>query len=398
MHSGFRLGRISGIDIHLDWSLLIIFSLITVALGTGVFPAWHPNWGGGQVWGTAVMAAVLFLGSVLLHEMAHAVVGRRLGAKIPRITLFVFGGMAQMEREPETWKGEFWMAIVGPITSLAIGFVCLYIGGALAGIDAAQLENPQQMLNQLGPAATLLFWLGPVNIILGLFNLVPGFPLDGGRVFRAAIWGATGDLHKATRWAAGAGKAFGWLLIASGFAMILGIQVPIFGSGFVGGLWLALIGWFLNNAAVMSYQQLVVQQSLDKTPVSEVMQTELTRIPPDISLATLVDEYLLHSSQRIFAVTRGGDFLGLVCLEDLRGVKPGEREHMKVADIMTPKDRLTTVKSSDDAASATDTLNQKNVNQLPVMENDRLVGLLTRESVLRWLSLQDRTNDVEARG
>lgn len=348
-----------------------------------------------MVWLTALLAAVMFFCSVLLHELSHAVVGRRFGGKIPRITLFVFGGMAETEREPGTWKAEFWMALVGPIVSLVIGFSCLYIGGTISGLSALQVEqveDPQQLAGQLGPVATLLLWLGPVNILLGLFNLVPGFPLDGGRVLRAAIWGATGNIEKATRWAAGAGQAFAWFLIISGFAMILGVQLPIFGTGVVGGLWLALIGWFLNNAAVMSYGQLTVQQSLKNMPVERVMQTHLTPIAPDTNLATFVDDYLLHTDQRVFPVIRGEDFVGLVCLEDLRRVRPNERATKTVADIMTPKERIETVAPSGHASDAMKTLSEKNVNQLPVVENGRLVGLLTRENVMRWLSIE---RDVE---
>lgn len=387
MRGGFRIGRILGIEILIDWSLVIIFTLITVSLGTGIFPAWHPEWTSGMIWITALMAAVLFFCSILLHELSHALMGRRMGGDIPSITLFVFGGMANLERDVNTAKAEFWMAVVGPITSLAIGFACVYLGWAISGVDSAQLENPEQVASQLGPVATLLLWLGPVNIVLALFNMVPGFPLDGGRILRAIVWGVTGDQLKATRWASGAGQLFAWVLIATGFAMILGARVPIFGSGVVGGLWLAVIGWFLSHAAVSSYQQQLVQQSLGETPVSRVMQTGLTSLAPETRLAEFVDDYLLHSSQRVFPVTRGDEFLGLVCLEDLRRTAPSERSNKTVADIMTPKDRVVAVEPREDAAEAMDRLAKAGVNQLPVIDNGRLIGLLTRESMLRWMSL-----------
>jgi Zn-dependent protease len=255
MSGGFHLMRVAGVDVFLDWSLAIIFFLITASLGSGLFPAWHPEWSAATSWVTAAAAAVLFLASVLVHEMSHALVGRARGMEIRRITLFIFGGMAHLEEDAREWRTEFYMALVGPVTSLAIGFLCIWLGSLGVGEVTARMDQPAEMLAGLGPWTTLLLWLGPVNIVLGLFNLVPGFPLDGGRVMRAAIWGATGDLHKATRWASNGGRAFAWFLIAAGVAMILGVRVPFFGTGFVGGLWLALIGWFLHNAAIMSYRQ-----------------------------------------------------------------------------------------------------------------------------------------------
>src|SRR5690606_34380126 len=191
-------------------------------------------------------------------EMSHALVGRARGMTIRRITLFIFGGMAHLEEDAREWRTELYMAAAGPVTSLVIGFACIWLASfGAADVSGNSLQNPEQLLAGLGPGTTLLLWLGPVNIVLGLFNLVPGFPLDGGRVMRAVIWGATGDLHRATRHASNAGRAFAWLLIACGIAMILGMQVPLFGRGFVGGLWLTLIGWFLHNAALMSYRQLL---------------------------------------------------------------------------------------------------------------------------------------------
>lgn len=390
MRHGFSIGHIAGIDIQIDWSLVIIFALITFSLGMGLFPVWHPDWSGALVWLTALMAAVLFFVSVLLHELAHAVVGRQFGARIPRITLFVFGGMSHLEREPSTAKAEFWMAIVGPIASLAIGFACLFLGSAMADFTEADMEDPQQLLSSLNPVSTLLLWLGPVNIILGLFNLVPGYPLDGGRVLRAALWRITGDQYKATQWAARGGQAFAWLLMVTGLAVMLGYRIPIIGGGFINGLWLAFIGWFLNTAAIMSYQQLVVRRSLGETPVTKLMHTGLLTIPPDMKLAHLVDDYLLQSNQRAFPVVTQDDLVGLVSLEDVRAMSSNERAGSQVADIMTPRAKLITVDAAADSADALAKLTQNNINQLPVLEQGKLVGMITRENVLRWLSLEDR--------
>ena len=191
MPYGLRIGRIFGIDIHVDWSLIIIFWLITLSLATAAFPLWHPAWSPAVVWTVAVIAALLFLVSILLHELSHALVARQKGIPISRITLFVFGGMAHMEGEPRDWRAELWVALAGPLTSLVIGIGCSF---AAATLWRGAISADGVALGALGPAATALAWLGSVNIMIALFNLVPGFPLDGGRVLRASLWGATGDL------------------------------------------------------------------------------------------------------------------------------------------------------------------------------------------------------------
>ena len=391
---GFSLGRIAGVEVRLDWSLLIIFVLITVGLTVGLLPTWHPDWSGGLILVTGASAAVLFLASVLLHELSHAVVGRRLGMRIERVTLFVFGGMAHLEDEPRTWRTEFAMAAVGPLTSLAIGAACLLLAGALAGPMEVDTEDPLATIAELGPLATLLLWLGPINILLAVFNLVPGFPLDGGRVLRAVLWGMTGDLRRATRWATGAGQAFAWLLIGSGFAMILGLRVPVFGTGLLPGLWIALIGWFLNNAAMMSYRQLVLRETLHDVPVTRVMETDLTAVAPDVSVRELVEEHLMGSSQRAFPVQDEDRFLGLVCLHDVRRVPRESRETTRVAEIMTPLEELHLLEASANADEALSLLAERRVNQIPVLEGDRLKGLVTRENIVKWISL----NRPEAEG
>lgn len=387
MGRGIRLFRIAGVDIFLDWSLLIIFFLISASLAMGLFPVWHPDWSLATSWLTALAAATLFLLSVLVHEMAHALVGRANGMTISRITLFIFGGMAHLEDEPGHWRVEFWMAIAGPLTSLALGFLFIWAGGLAAGGIDLTTEDPEAALAALGPAATLLLWLGPVNIVLALFNLVPGFPLDGGRVMRAVIWGITGNYQKATRFASNGGRIFGGLLIATGLAMVLGIQVPFFGTGFTGGLWLALIGWFLHNAAAMSYTQLLMQRALRDVRVADIMQRNVDTVGPHVGLDEFVSDYVMGRDQRAWPVTEGERLAGLVCLQDVRRRPREEWAATRVGDVMTPVDQLTTVKPDDDSWDAIRTINQKNVNQLPVMEGERLRGLLRREDVVRWLSL-----------
>lgn len=387
MTRGIHVGRLFGVEVVLDWSLLIIFALVTMSLGAGALPMWHPDWGAGVVWLTAVASAALFLVSVLLHELSHALTGRAFGISVPRITLFVFGGVAQMEDEPTGWKAEFWMALAGPLTSVALGAIFLGLGFVVAGplppVDVA----PEMFVRSLSPLATILFWLGPLNFVLALFNMVPGFPLDGGRVLRALIWGATGDLTRATRMASNGGRVFAAILIATGFAMALGIQVPFFGSGLLGGLWLALIGWFLNNAAVMSYRQLLIRESLGDVTVERVMNIDVRSLPPGLPVKTFVDDHLLRSDQRAYPVVEAGRLLGLVSMRDVYKIPRADWEGHTIAEIMTPTEALVSIRPSASAYDAIHALNARALNQLPVVEDGIVKGMIRREDILRWLSI-----------
>ncbi len=388
---GIRLFSVLGIDVHLDWSLLIIFLLITTSLGSGLFPAWHPDWSAQKTWLTALAAAVLFFTSVLLHELSHALIARANGVEVRRITLFIFGGMAQIEHEPGRWAVELWMAIVGPLTSLVIGITCLAWVGATGGLqeEVATPADVTRLLAQLGPAQTLLLWLGQINLVLALFNLVPAFPLDGGRVLRAMLWRFTGDLRRATRAASAIGQGFAWLLIAAGLAMIFGLRVPFFGSGVVSGVWLAFIGWFLNNAALVSYRQLIVRETLEGVSVSRVMHTRFDTVDPDLSLEALIEDYALRSAQRAFPVVRDGRLVGMVFLHDLRAMDRQRRRTLRVRDVMKPIEQVSALDADDDALEALNLLGEKNVGQAPVLREGRLAGLVRREDILRWLTFQE---------
>ena len=384
---GLRLGRIAGIEIFADWSVLVIFALISFSLGAGVFPSWHPGWSGALSWATALGAALLFFASLLAHELSHAIVARAGGMRVRRITLFLFGGMAHLESEPRNWRVELAMAAVGPLTSLVLGVAFLLLAGLAAGGLEIDPEDPRAALAAISPLATLLFWLGPVNLMLAVFNLVPGFPLDGGRVLRAVLWGATGDLRAATRWASLGGRLFAGLLMATGLLMLFGLVVPVLGGGPVGGLWLMLIGWFLNSAAVTSYRQLILRQTLGQVPVARIMQTRLVRVPPELPVRRLAEEHMMQSGQRVLPVEHDGRFLGLVSLTDLQKSERGAWDRMTAAEIMTPLARLACTGPADDAGEALAQLARRDVNQLPVLDEGRLVGLLRREDVLKWLAL-----------
>jgi Zn-dependent protease/predicted transcriptional regulator len=385
MRIGLRIGRIAGVDVNLDWSLLIVFVLITVSLASALFPQWHPDWSAWLCWGTALVAATLFFFSVLLHELSHALVGRRFGIDVKRIILFVFGGMAQMEDEPRHWRGELAMAIVGPITSLFIGGACSLLVFSMTDTTAIDSSSMEGFLASLRPVPTLLLWLGQINILLALFNMVPAFPLDGGRVLRATLWGMSGNLFKATRWASGVGQAFAWILIGSGIAMMLGIRVPVFGSGFAGGLWITFIGWFLNNAAVMGYRQMLIRVTLQNVPVTRLMRTAITSVPAELPVEKLVGEYILRSDQRGFPVLADEQLIGMVSLQDIRKLDRNVWQEHKVGDIMTPADKLIQITADEDAPRALALLSEANVNQIPVVDNGRVRGLISREDIMKWL-------------
>jgi Zn-dependent protease len=381
--------RVAGIDITVDWSLLIIFLLIVWGLASGVFPQWHPAWSPATAWLTAVAAALLFFSSVLAHELSHSLVARAYGISVRRIVLYVFGGMAQIEHEPGRWVAELWMAIVGPITSLVIGFVCLFLGVVgIRHVDVGSIASVEHALASLDPARTLLMWLGQINIILALFNLVPAFPLDGGRVLRAILWGVTHDLRRATRWASSLGQAFAWLLIGAGIAMVLGFSVPILGGGLINGIWLAFIGWFLNNAALVSYRQLLTHEILQDVPVARIMLTRFETVPPQLPLETLVEAYMQRSDQHAYPVVGANDeFMGMVFQHDIERLSPVQRRTLTVRDVLHPPEKIVGVRPEEDVLEVLNLLANRDLNQVPVLEQGQMVGLVHRADILRWLAL-----------
>ena len=395
---GFRIGRIAGVEVRLDWSLLIVFWLIVMSLGGGMFPARHPDWSPLLIWGMAGFAAVLFLASILAHELSHALVGRANGVEVIGITLFIFGGMAHMRGEPRSPRAELLMAGVGPLTSLLIGVVATVWGSYLVAPGALDAAEPLRAFQGVSPFATVLLWLGPINIMLGLFNLIPGFPLDGGRVLRAGLWAATRDYAQATRWAAGVGQAVGMSFIAAGVAMMLGAHIPFLGRGLVPGLWIAFIGWFLQSAAAQSSSQVMISELLEGVPVSRLMKQQPVAVAPELSVAQLVDGYLMATAERAFPVVDGDRLVGIVTMEDVRKLARDAWPAKPVSDIMTATRDVAVVSPSEAASAALHKLAQRDVQQLPVVDGDRLVGLLRRSDMLRWLELQPRGRGARVAG
>jgi Zn-dependent protease/predicted transcriptional regulator len=382
MQGGFRLGRLFGVEILLDWTLLIIFALVAFDLGAGLFPAWHPGWTHATSWMLAAVAAALLIVSVLAHELSHAVVARGFGIPVRRITLFLFGGLAHMESEPPTPTSEFLMAVVGPLASVIIGVGATYGAFSLAGeplraaVASQDARTIGAAIHGIGPAATLLLWLGPVNVLLGVFNIVPGFPLDGGRVLRSMLWAATDDLVRATKWAAFGGEAFAWLLMALGLVNVL--------SGVMSGLWLLLVGWFLNAAARAAYRDALMRHSLEHVTVAGVMETRLDRVPPDLSVEHFVHGFVMATEQNTFPVEADGNLAGVVTLDDVRRVPPSQWRDVTVEQIMTPSGQLPALPPEAAAEQALDQLTRRNQDQVLVVEGHHLVGLVRRRDLVRW--------------
>ena len=387
---GFQIGRLFGIKVKVDWSWLFIFLLVSWNLASA-FSGIHPDWSMGLAIAVAVVAAILFFLSVLAHEMAHSLAAIAQGLPVRSITLFLFGGVSNIEREPPSPRVEFVMAIVGPITSVVLGAIFLALGAIGVASLGDALAEPADAMAQLGPLSTLLLWLGPINLVLGVFNMVPGFPLDGGRVLRSLLWAATDSLRRATRWASWVGQAIAWLLIIMGVAMVFGAEIPFFGTGLVSGIWLAFIGWFLNSAAQQSYRQVVIQDLLEDVPVANLMRRDPPIVSSEATLSALVHDHLMGTDDHAFPVVDDGQLVGIVCLHDVREISKSRWDEVRVADVMTPRADLTTVVPEEDAGEALNQLQREGVRQLPVVSADsgqQLVGLLRRRDILRWLQIQ----------
>ena len=385
MHA-FRIGKLFGIEIRIDSSWIFIFVLLTWNLCT-VFSGWHPDWPLFEAFSIALVSSLLFFGCILLHELAHSLVARRHDLRVRSITLFLFGGVSNIEHEPPSARSEFFIAIVGPITSILLGIGFLGTALLTTRVSLADTGPAWGGYAQLGPFETLLAWLGPVNLTIGVFNLIPAFPLDGGRVLRSILWGIGGDLRTSTRRVSAIGQTFGWLFIVSGIAMTFGAHVLFFGTGFVAGLWLAFIGWFLRDAAAQSYRRLAIDEALAGHTVEEVMRRGGATVSPELSVAALVHDHFVRSGERALPVVRAGQLVGLVSMSDLRAVPSADWPATQVGAVMRPRTSLTVTAPEEPLAEAFARLAQGDLGQLPVLEGGRLVGMLQRRDIARWLEL-----------
>jgi len=371
MRQSIGIGRIFGVRIGLHPSWFVIALLVTYSMAAGELPRDYPGWDGALYWVVGAAISLLFFASVLGHELSHALVARRLGLVVRDITLFIFGGAAAMEGDAKRPRDEALIAAAGPLASLAIGAI-------LWGIDVA--IGQQQV-------AAIIGWLGFINITLGLFNLIPGFPMDGGRILRAILWRIRGDRLAATRSAAAVGRGFGYLLIAAGVFLLFGGDQPF------AGVWLALIGWFLSNAAEAAVAQTSVEHSLRGIKVREVMEADPPSISPNETVNDLVNDRLIRGEHRSFLVRHDdGGLAGIVTLSDVRRMPRENWEAGRVTDIMTRYADLATIGPDSEVEDALKLLQEREVNQLPVVSDEgrTVVGLLTRAGILRLIEARMR--------
>lgn len=379
MEANIKLGRIFGIEIGLHYSWLLIALLVAFSLG-GHFQMMNPEWGTGVVWVTAIVTALLFFVSIVVHELSHAAVAKMRGLPVRSITLFALGGVANIEREAADAKTEFWMGIVGPITSAVIGFACLALASALGWSPSAE-----PMTTTATPPMAMLVWLGYINITLAVFNMIPGFPLDGGRVLRAIVWWTTGDADRSTRVAARVGQFVALLFI------VWGIFNFFRGAGF-GGLWLAFIGWFLLDAARSSYAQVEITRSLKGKRVGDVMARDCPVVDGNTNLQTFTDEYLLKTGGRCFVVAEQGRIAGLITSHEVKEIERSKWAFTMVDDVMRPLENLRTVAPETPVVEALELMGREDVNQLPVVSDGRLEGIISRGHILRLLQTRAELN------
>ncbi|HIC96150.1 TPA: site-2 protease family protein [Candidatus Bipolaricaulota bacterium] len=368
MRSALSLGRVLGIEIQLDYSWFIIFILIAWSLAVGYFPQGYPGWPPGLYWSLALLTSLLFFGSVLVHELAHSLVARRHGTPVRNIRLFIFGGVAQITEEPKSARDEFRFTIVGPLTSLGLGLAFGVIWWVSRGRDST------------APLAALAQWLSFVNFMLAGFNLIPGFPLDGGRILRSLVWAVTNDLRRATRLAVTSGRIVAFLFILAGVMLF-------FRGMWINGLWLAFIGWFLENAAAQSWRQFTLQELLQGHKVREILipDSDWPQVPPELPLQELVEEHILTSFRRCLPVIEGGRFLGVVTVHKLREVPRDRWATTRVAEVMIPFEQVKTIAPEAELLNALRLMTQEDLNQLPVVSGGDLVGMLARDKVLAFI-------------
>ena len=368
MQAQIKLGRIFGVQIGLHYSWLVIALLVMFSLAAQ-FHATNPQWGDVVIRATAIATGLLFFVAIILHELSHAAVAKARGLPVRSITLFALGGVAQIEEEAGDAKTEFWMAIVGPVTSVFIGAFCLSLAWALGW---APMSGPTT------PAVAMLMWLGVINLGLAAFNMIPGYPLDGGRVLRAAIWWFTGDAARATLIALLVGQ-----IVASTF-IVFGI-LRFFGWADFGGLWITLIGWFLLDAARASYVQLAVTQGLRGLRALDVMTNDCPAVSGLDNLQTLVEEHLLRTGNRCFVVEEQGRIVGLITPREIKAIPRNRWPYTTVDGVMRPLDQLQTVKPETSAAEALETMARGDVNLLPVVQGGHLMGVISRGHILQVL-------------
>jgi Zn-dependent protease len=362
-----KLFTLLGFEVRIDASWLIIAALVLWSLAVALFPFWYPGLSAGTYWWMGAIGAAGLFGSIVVHELFHSLTARRFGLPMRGITLFVFGGIAEMEQEPQSPKAEFMVAIAGPLASIGIGF--LFYGLTLAGRDAWPV-----------PVSGIVAYLAWINWVLAAFNLIPAFPLDGGRVLRAALWHFKGDLPRATRIASNFGGAFGLVL------MVLGV-FQLFAGNFIGAVWWFLIGLFIRGASQMSYQQVLVRTALEGEPVRRFMNTQPITVPPETRVQELVDDYIYRYHHRMYPVVgESQELIGCVSTEQVKTIPRDLWGDRRVRDILQPCSVRNTIAPDVDAASVLAKMSKTGISRLMVVEKGRLLALVSSRDLTRFLS------------
>ncbi len=384
MRGSFNIGKIAGIEIGIHYTWIFAFFLFAWIFAISFFQPLFPN-SPQTYWTAGAIVSVMIFVSVLVHELCHSLVALSRGLKVSSIVFFIFGGVSNIEKEPETAWVEFIMSAAGPASSLVIGFLflglsyILFLPGTLFTFGFPPSLNPQ-----VSPVIATLFLIGWVNVLLGVFNIIPGFPLDGGRVFRSIIWGATKSLHTATVIAGNVGRFFGWAFILLGIANIFGLNVWIFQGGLFGGIWLIFIGWFLTSAADSAIREQSLQEHLAGVHVRDVMNRYPECVSPATPVETVVHGSFIQRGVKALPVCNDTGLLGIVTLADVKRIPQDQWANTPVQEIMT-RSPLESVNENDDLNGALRILAQNGLNQIPVMGDGHLVGLLSRADVIRYL-------------
>lgn len=366
--SAFNLGRVFGIQFRLHYTWFIIFILITVSLSRLYFPSIYPGWSHLIYWVVGVTTSLLFFASVVAHELAHSLVARVNGIPVRSITLFVFGGVAQITREAAKAVTELKMAAAGPACSLVIG--------SLFGLLWLFIRD----INE--PIAAMALWLAQVNGILAVFNLIPGFPLDGGRVLRSILWRVTGNYKRSTRIATRMGQGVGYLFIAGGVLIMFALHE------WVSGLWLAFIGWFIANAASISYHQAQWQESLRGLVAAQVMTSNFPVVSPDVTVAQLVAGNIFTSGRHYSLVADEGRLEGILTLPDIKAIPQPSWGITRVREAMTPVEKLSVAHSGQSALSVVEQMQEYGIDQMPVVSEGRVIGLVDRDNLMSFLRIR----------
>jgi Zn-dependent protease len=365
LKGAWKIGTIMGIPIRIHFSWLIVFGLLTWLLSSRYFPQVTPDLPFVSYWISGVLAALLLFASVAFHELAHSYVAQKYRLTIESITLFIFGGVAQLKGDPPHPRAEFWIAIAGPLSSFFLS-AFFYI----------------LMMSTAGGSKPLFAYLAQINFIIGVFNLIPGFPMDGGRVLRSAIWGKKKDYFYATQKASSIGRGIGLFFIFFGLFSIF--------TGGMGGLWLMFIGWFLYSAAQASYQQSTLQETLSGIKVKDIMVKDIVTLNPSVSLDEAVNQYFLRHGYGGFPVIDEGKFLGIITLKEVKNVPREDWGKTKVSEVYVRHDKKWEVFVNDDVTKALELMIKEDKGRIVVTERDKIIGLITRNGIARYVQIKGK--------